>query len=65
MKHLKMNNIEYKAARHTLGLSLSAWLDRLGISLSAHKKYSSGHLPVSVPIDRHIQTLIKHETTPR
>lgn len=59
---------EYKAAqrtllgddaRHTGGRPVSEWLDMLGISESAHKKYSSGVLPVPPVVERLIHALLR------
>ncbi len=50
---------EYKAARKELGLNVSDWVDKLGISISTHKKYSSGALNVQQAVSNHIETLLE------
>ena len=53
-----MTNNEYQEARQKLGLSTTQWVDKLGISESAHKKYSSGDREIPLYIQRHIETLL-------
>ncbi len=50
---------EYKAARKELGLNVSDWVDKLGISISTHKKYSCGALNVQQAVANHIETLLE------
>lgn len=53
-----MTNKDYQEARLKLGLSTNQWVDKLGISESAHKKYSSGDREIPLYIQRHIETLL-------
>jgi predicted transcriptional regulator len=55
-----MTRDDYQEARKILGLSINQWVDRLGISESAHKKYSSGNREIPLYIQRHIETLLKY-----
>ena len=58
-----MTRSEYQKAQQQLGFygrgKLAGWLDELGISESAHKKYSSGHLPVQPTVARLVTALLR------
>jgi hypothetical protein len=58
-----MTHEQYKQAQQQLGFygrgKLAGWLDALGISESSHKKYSSGHSPVSPTVERLITALLR------
>lgn len=58
-----MTHIEYQHAQEQLGYygrgKLNGWLDLLGISESAHRKYRSGDMPVNPTVDRLIVALLK------
>lgn len=58
-----MTHIEYQDAQKHLGFygrgKLAGWLDLLGISESAHRKYRSGDMPVNPTVERLIVALIK------
>ena len=52
-----MENLEYKAAYKESGLTNLEWCELLGISLSSHKKYSSGDREVMLSVQKHIKAL--------
>lgn len=62
-----LSHFGYKKAMKILGYDgrkkdgkpLEEWLDRIGISESAHKKYSSAHLPVPRVLAISINTLLE------
>ncbi|BCL74200.1 hypothetical protein VIBNIFTn2_1110009 [Vibrio nigripulchritudo FTn2] len=50
---------EYKAARKVLDLSVSKWIEKLGISMDTHKSYNSGRALIQTPVANHIETLME------
>ncbi len=54
-----MTKEEYKEAREILKLSVSEWIEKLGISIDTHKSYNSGRKEVMSPVANHIQTLLE------
>lgn len=58
-----MTHIEYQNAQEQLGYygrgKLAGWLEELGISESAHRKYRSGDKPVNPTVERLITALLK------
>ena len=59
----RMSVDQYKKSRKDLGLSVTEWCDRLGIALDTHKNYSAGRRPIALPVQRHIETLLKGKKT--
>jgi hypothetical protein len=58
-----MTYLEYQDAQKQLGYygrgKMAGWLELLGISESAHRKYRSGDIPVNPTVQRLIQALLK------
>lgn len=53
---------EYKCARKQLGMNVSEWIEKLGISIDTHKNFSSGRNgrdTISATVANHIQTLLE------
>lgn len=58
-----MDNTEYKNARKILGIqTLSEWLVLIGISISTHKSYSVGRLPVNQLVKWRIESLFERKS---
>lgn len=47
----------YKASRVSLGFSVGAWCDELGISVDTHKSYQSARLEIPSKVSNHIRRL--------
>ena len=58
-----MTIYEYRSARNVLHLSVPEWCALLGIALDTHKNYSAGRRPIALPVQRHIETLLKGKKT--
>lgn len=56
---IKMTTDDYKTARTDLNLTVSEWIEKLGISIDTHKSYNSGRNDVPPQIANHIQTLLE------
>lgn len=58
-----MTHIDYQNAQKQLGYygrgKMAGWLDAMGISESAHRKYRSGDKPVNPTVERLITALLK------
>lgn len=50
---------DYQKARKQLGMNVTQWTEKLGISVDTHKSYNSGRKTVSPAVANHIQTLIE------
>ena len=55
-----MTSKEYAEARTKLDYTVPEWCEVLGISLGAHKKYSSGERPISRPIAKLVECISKN-----
>jgi predicted transcriptional regulator len=54
-----MTTDDYKTARTDLNMTVSEWIEKLGISIDTHKSYNSGRNDISPQIANHIQTLLE------
>lgn len=54
-----MDSKEYQAIRHDLQLTPSEWCEKLGISLSSHKKFNAGLRPIPRQLEQSINWLVE------